>query len=142
MAELKEEQKIEGVPDEVIGDDLQNMAIVKQKALGHVTRNPRLLRVREKWADPRVTAIRCMSCYRLRQYPQGNAVATWACGCGGTRFVPTFPHPDEEQLALKLYSREIEERGLYAKVAQEVIDNHRISYEEPGDMPDKKIILT
>jgi hypothetical protein len=43
------------------------------------------------------------------------------CGCGSVGFVATFPHPDEEQLALKIYSRDIEEKNLYAKIAEEEV---------------------
>ena len=49
-----------------------------------------------------------MSCHRLRPYPRDES--SWRCLCGGIRFEATYPHPDEEQIALKLYEREIEER--------------------------------
>jgi hypothetical protein len=70
--------------------------------------------------DKRVQAIRCSSCKRLRQHPQQDDLRTWACGCGGIEFVNSFPHPDEEQLALKLYQREIEESGIYEKITQDM----------------------
>jgi hypothetical protein len=56
--------------------------------------------------DLRVQAIRCSDCHRLRENPTKERVA---CGCGSIRFVSSYPHPDEEELALKLYAREIEE---------------------------------
>ena len=61
--------------------------------------------------DDRITAIRCSGCNRLRAHPVN--FATFMCACGCTRFSPTFPFPEEEQLALKLYSRQIEERNLW-----------------------------
>jgi hypothetical protein len=71
--------------------------------------------------DPRVQAIRCLGCHRLRPHPKTEDPRTWNCGCGGIRFEATFPHDDELALALRLYSREIEERNLYGVIAQEVI---------------------
>jgi hypothetical protein len=59
-----------------------------------------------------------MDCHRLRRHPT-NAVPN--CACGSVRFVSTFPHPDEEQLAFKLYQKEIEESGIYTKIAQEIV---------------------
>jgi hypothetical protein len=32
--------------------------------------------------------------------------------------VASWPHPDEEQIALKIYSREIEERNLWRRLSQ------------------------
>lgn len=76
-------------------------------------------------SDPRVQAIRCTDCHRLRAHPTGDP-RTFYCGCGGVRFVDTFPHDDELKVALKLYAREIEESNLYVKIAQEIIQerNH------------------
>ena len=71
--------------------------------------------------DKRVQAIRCYNCHRLRAHPNSEDHLTHMCGCGGVRFFATFPHPDEEQLALKLYAREIEEANLYTNLAQELI---------------------
>ena len=68
--------------------------------------------------DIRVQAIRCMDCHRLRSPPTKGRPN---CACGSIRFVSTFPHPDEEQLALKLYASEIEAKNLYDKIAQEVV---------------------
>ena len=72
-------------------------------------------------ADPRVQAIRCLSCHRLRPYPKKDEPKTLYCGCGGISFQNSFPHDDELQIALKLYSREIEESGVYNKISQEII---------------------
>ena len=69
--------------------------------------------------DIRVQAIRCMDCHRLRLDPTNGRPN---CACGSIRFVSTFPHPDEEQLALKLYAPEIEKKNLYEKIAQEVVN--------------------
>jgi hypothetical protein len=66
--------------------------------------------VKRRTRDPRVQAIRCTSCHRLRAHPRD--ARTYNCGCGGTAFVASFPHPDEEQIALKLYAREIEESNI------------------------------
>lgn len=66
--------------------------------------------------DDRIQAIRCMGCHRLRPHPRGNVDAASVitdsarvCICGDIRIMKTFPLEDEEQLALKLYAREIEE---------------------------------
>ena len=64
--------------------------------------------------DDRIQAIRCRGCHRLRPYPVDGK--TFFCGCGGRDFVSSFPHPDEEKLALKLYERQIEERNLWRKL--------------------------
>ena len=74
-----------------------------------------------KHPDARVQAIRCKNCHRLRAHPKLDDHLTYECGCGGVQFFATFPHPDEEQLALKLYAREIEEKNLYSNLAQEII---------------------
>ncbi len=58
--------------------------------------------------DLRVQAIRCMDCHRLRRHPSGKRPD---CDCGSIRFVSTRPHPDEEQLAMELYAKEIELLG-------------------------------
>lgn len=72
-------------------------------------------------SDPRVQAIRCTGCHRLRQHPEQDDPRTLYCGCGGITFQDAFPHDDEVQLAIRLYSRQIEEKGLYAAVAAEVV---------------------
>ena len=59
--------------------------------------------------DHRVQAIRCSDCHRLRKNPSKGEVS---CGCGSIRFVSSYPHPDEEELAMKLYAKEIGERNL------------------------------
>ncbi len=69
--------------------------------------------------DIRVQAIRCMDCHRLRLHPN-NGLRN--CGCGSIRFVSTFPHPDEEQLARKLYAKEIEKSNVYTKISQEIVN--------------------
>jgi len=43
------------------------------------------------------------------------------CVCGSIRFVSSYPRPNEEQIAVKLYEKEIEEANLYTKIAQEVV---------------------
>lgn len=72
-------------------------------------------------ADPRVQAIRCVGCHRLRAHPKKDDPRTLFCGCGGIAFIAAFPHDDELQLAVKLYSRELEENNTYGAIAQEVI---------------------
>ena len=72
--------------------------------------------------DLRVQAVRCMSCHRLRAHPTKRRPN---CACGSIRFVSTFPHPDEERIAMKLYAKEIEGANVYGKIAQEVIREHR-----------------
>ena len=61
--------------------------------------------------DDRITAYRCLTCNRLRAQPVD--MATFLCACGSARFSPTNVLPDEEQIALRLYSRQIEERNLW-----------------------------
>ena len=68
--------------------------------------------------DVRVQAIRCSDCHRLRRHPNKGVPN---CACGSVRFVSTFPHPDEEQIALKLYEKEIEESNVYGTIAQEIV---------------------
>jgi hypothetical protein len=70
--------------------------------------------------DLRVQAIRCLNCHRLRAYPTNRVPF---CACGGAEFVKTFPHPDEEQIALRLYSRQLEENNAYGRIAQELIED-------------------
>lgn len=77
--------------------------------------------LRRPQADPRVQAIRCLNCHRLRKHPRTDDPRTWNCVCGGIQFVKSHPHEDELQIALKLYSRELEENNTYGAVAQEVI---------------------
>ena len=72
---------------------------------------------RNRW-DKRVQAIRCSGCHRLRAHPTKERIS---CACGSLEFIDTVPHDDELPIALKLYEREIEERNLYGKVAQELI---------------------
>ena len=91
--------------------------------------------------DPRVQAIRCMDCHRLRKNPTSGRPN---CACGSIRFVSTFPHPDEEQIALQLYAEEIEAANLYGVIAREVVEDHRATnvgctnklFGDPGDVPD------
>jgi len=58
------------------------------------------------------------------------------------QFVGSMPHPDEEQLALKLYAREIEESNLYGAVAGEILSEWK---EKQGyhdeEQEERKIIL-
>ncbi len=69
-------------------------------------------------------------------------VRTWNCGCGAIEFVASFPHPHEEQIALRLYSRELEENNTYSGIANELMDDWRSRYGHASDQPEKKIILT
>ena len=78
-------------------------------------------RLRKPAPDPRVQAIRCINCHRLRHHPKTDDPRTWNCVCGGIQFVASFPHDDELQLAIKLYSRELEENGTYNAISQEII---------------------
>jgi len=96
---------------------------------------------RNSW-DKRVQAIRCVSCHRLRHHPKQDDVRTWNCGCGGMSFVSSYPHPDEMNLALKLYSREIEQSGVYSQIAREILNDGRAKHPLGSDMPERKIILT
>lgn len=65
--------------------------------------------------DDRIIPIRCTSCHKLRPYPisydEGN------CPCGGIMFETTNIMPDEEQEALLVYYRQIEERNLWKRVS-------------------------
>jgi hypothetical protein len=135
IVSLTDAQKRPGVPDEVVAADLQDAATTKYKVARHVLMNPSVLRIRDRLKDRRVRAIRCMSCRRLREHPKPFLTKTWACGCGATKFVQSFPHEDEMQRALILYGQEIEERNLYAAISQEILNDHRIDYKEPGDTP-------
>jgi len=72
-------------------------------------------------ADPRVQAIRCLACHRLRPYPKKDEPRTLYCGCGCISFASTFPHDDELQVAIRLYSRELEENNTYSLMSQEII---------------------
>jgi len=78
-------------------------------------------RLRQRSADPRVQAIRCSKCHRLRAHPKKDDPRTFNCGCGGLSFETTFPHDDELPLALKLYARELEENNTYTLMSQELI---------------------
>ena len=78
-------------------------------------------RLQQPKVDPRVQAIRCMSCHRLRPHPKNDDPRSFNCGCGGIRFETTFPHDDELQLACKLYSRELEENNTYSLASQKLI---------------------
>jgi len=78
-------------------------------------------RLRHPVPDPRVQAIRCVNCHRLRHHPKSDDPRTWNCGCGGIEFVSSFPHDDELQIALKLYERELEENNTYSLISQELI---------------------
>jgi len=60
-------------------------------------------------SDRRVQAIRCLSCHRLRPHPRDDVPESFNCWCGGVRFVPSFPFPDEETWALSIYKPELEE---------------------------------
>jgi hypothetical protein len=65
---------------------------------------------------------------------------THFCVCGGIGFVSSVPQPDEEQLALKLYGRELEEGGAYTKIAREILDDWRAEHPLDGDTPERKRI--
>lgn len=75
--------------------------------------------------DPRVQAIRCTGCHRLRPHPRIDSIH---CECGAVDFQSTHPREDEFQLALKLYAREIEERNLLGRLAQEIADEKDNEY--------------
>ena len=94
---------------------------------------------RNREADPRVTAIRCKCCNRLRQHPRTDDWKSFYCGCGGTQFFASFPHPDEEQLALKLYARDLEERNSYSIIADEILEEWQVGQGRPPES--KKIII-
>ena len=89
--------------------------------------------------DPRVQAIRCKHCNRLRQHPRTDDWKSFYCGCGSMQFVASFPHPDEEQLALKLYSRELEEKNTYSALAEELLDEWSVGQGRPPES--NKIII-
>jgi hypothetical protein len=94
--------------------------------------------------DPRVQAIRCNSCHRLRAYPvqRGTKYGKGRhCHCGGVSFHPTFPHPDEEQLALKLYAQEIEKSNLYGIISREVVSDWRAEHGSDDDKPQTKRLI-
>jgi hypothetical protein len=63
--------------------------------------------------DPRIQAIRCTSCNRLRPHPNDADPRTLWCFCGGRGFVPSTPFPDEEEWACTIYEKEIKERELW-----------------------------
>lgn len=77
--------------------------------------------LRRPLPDPRVQAIRCLDCRRLRRHPKTDDPRTWNCVCGGIQFVRSFPHDDELQIACKLYERELEENNTYTLMSQELI---------------------
>ena len=137
IVSLTDAQRRSGVPDAVVAADLQNAATDKYKMARHVLMNPRVLKIRETLKDRRVKAIRCMGCCALREHPKPYLTRTWACGCGCTQFKPTFPREDEKERALILYGQEIEERDLYKAISQEINDEHRVSYGDPDDMPER-----
>lgn len=62
--------------------------------------------------DPRVQAIRCCGCGRLRPLP--NTEGTLACPCGHRSFTASEPLPGEEAWALTIYRKELERAGLWA----------------------------
>lgn len=62
-------------------------------------------------SDPRVQAIRCTTCNRLRPHPTNRE--NISCLCGGRKFVASFPLPGEEQWALTIYEEELRERELW-----------------------------
>jgi hypothetical protein len=80
-----------------------------------------VVKLQNPGVDPRVQAIRCLSCHRLRRHPKKEDPRSFNCGCGGLAFEETSPHDDELQIALKLYAQEIEESGVYNKISQEII---------------------
>lgn len=88
-------------------------------------------------SDKRVQCIRCRDCNRLRAHPRQDDPRTWNCGCGGLTFVSSHPHPDELQLAIRLYSRDIEEQNSYSNVAKEILDDWRAKHPLEGDTPER-----
>ena len=98
---------------------------------------------RMKKTDPRIQVIRCKSCGRLRAHPRTDDTSTWNCGCGSIQFVASFPHPDEMELANRLYSRDFEEKNLYMNTAREIMDGWREQYGPRSERPKAtKVILT
>lgn len=61
--------------------------------------------------DPRVQAIRCKGCARLRPHP--TTEGTLACMCGHREFYPSYPMPGEEGWALTIYRKELERADLW-----------------------------
>jgi len=57
------------------------------------------------------------------------------------QFVPSYAHPDEMQIAWKLYSRQIDERNVFGRIYQEIIHDWRVKQDRLGDTPERKIIL-
>ena len=62
--------------------------------------------------DPRVQAIRCLHCHRLRPHP--NTEGTLACMCGGRTFEASYPMPGEETWAVTIYEQELRKAGLWS----------------------------
>ena len=75
-----------------------------------------------KKPDPRVAALRCTGCHRLRPHPRKGKPNTFACGCGSIEFIETGLHSDEEAIAKQLYRDELDESGIYLKIGQEILD--------------------
>ncbi len=53
-------------------------------------------------------------------------------------FVSSSPHRDEMARARKLYYREIEEGGIYQKIAQEILADGQALHPLQGDLPGRK----
>lgn len=96
---------------------------------------------RLKKSDPRIPVVRCRVCHRLRPHPRIDDTRTWNCDCGSMQFFSSFPHDDELELAKRLYSRDIEEKNMYARVATEIMDEWRAKYGIPTDKPKPKVII-
>ncbi len=77
-------------------------------------------KLRQASEDPRIQAIRCLGCHRLRAHPKHEDSRTWNCVCGSLAFTASSPHDDEMQLAIKLYQDEIDKANLWTGVAQEI----------------------
>lgn len=64
-------------------------------------------------SDPRVQAIRCCSCRRLRPHPIPDVPDSMWCWCGGREFVESGVFPDEEEWAVTIYEKEIKDAELW-----------------------------
>ncbi len=82
-------------------------------------------KLRKQSEDPRVQAIRCNGCHRLRPHPKHEDSRTWNCACGSLAFHTSSPHDDEMQLAIKLYRDEIDKANLWGGVVNEGLDEWR-----------------
>jgi len=57
------------------------------------------------------------------------------------QFFATVPHDDEEQLALKLYARDLEEKNTYSLISREILGDWLHFQGRDEEIEDRKIIL-